>query len=76
MNTLITGGAGYIGSTVSNYLIDRGHQVTIIDNLSTGSIQNVPKKPLFLNLIYLTQKKLKKSFIKKNLMWFFILLLL
>ena len=47
MNTLVTGGAGYIGSTVSNYLIDRGHQVTIIDNLSTGSIKNVPKKATF-----------------------------
>ena len=37
MKVLVTGGAGYIGSTVSNYFIDRGHEVTIIDNLSTGS---------------------------------------
>ena len=43
MKVLVTGGAGYIGSTVSNYFIDRGHEVTIIDNLSTGSIKNLPK---------------------------------
>ena len=55
MNALITGGAGYIGSTVSNYLIDRGHNVTIIDNLSTGSISNLPKKAVF-KLIFLIQK--------------------
>ena len=32
MRALITGGAGYIGSTVSNLLLDNGHQVYIIDN--------------------------------------------
>ena len=37
MKALVTGGAGYIGSTVSNFLLDLGHSVTIIDNLSTGS---------------------------------------
>ena len=47
MKILVTGGAGYIGSTVSNYFIDRGHEVTIIDNLSTGSIKNLPKKATF-----------------------------
>ena len=49
MKALVTGGAGYIGSTVSNYLLDRGHDVTIIDNLSTGSKKNIPKKcPLYV----------------------------
>ena len=37
MKALITGGAGYIGSTVSHHLLDYGHDVTIIDDLSTGS---------------------------------------
>ena len=43
MKALITGGAGYIGSTVAHFLIDEGHEVSIIDNLSTGDKKNVPK---------------------------------
>ena len=49
MKALVTGGAGYIGSIVSNYLLDKGHHVTIIDNLSTGSRKNLPKKAKFYN---------------------------
>lgn len=41
MNVLITGGAGFIGSHLSDLMIANGHQVTIIDNLSTGSIKNI-----------------------------------
>ena len=37
MNILITGGAGYIGSHTALLLLDKGHKVTIIDNLVTGS---------------------------------------
>jgi UDP-glucose 4-epimerase len=36
MKILVTGGAGYIGSVVTETLIDSGHEVVIIDNLSTG----------------------------------------
>ncbi len=46
---LITGGAGYIGSCVSQFLIDKGHKVIIIDDLSTGLRKNVPKKSIFFN---------------------------
>ena len=38
---LITGGAGFIGSHLSEQLLNSGYQVTIIDNLSTGRFQNV-----------------------------------
>ena len=38
MRALITGGAGFIGSHLSEALLDRGHDVLILDNLSTGSI--------------------------------------
>ena len=41
MRALITGGAGFIGSHLSEALLDRGHQVLILDNLSTGSIDNI-----------------------------------
>ena len=33
MNVLVTGGAGYIGSCVSQYLIDKGNNLIVIDNL-------------------------------------------
>jgi UDP-glucose 4-epimerase len=38
---LITGGAGFIGSHLSEALLNAGHQVLVLDNLSTGSIDNV-----------------------------------
>ena len=38
---LITGGAGFIGSHLSEALLTRGHEVTIIDDLSTGRFENV-----------------------------------
>jgi UDP-glucose 4-epimerase len=41
MRALITGGAGFIGSHLSDALLTEGHQVLILDNLSTGSIDNI-----------------------------------
>ena len=41
MRALITGGAGFIGSHLADALLHAGHEVDIIDNLSTGSIRNV-----------------------------------
>lgn len=41
MHTLVTGGAGFIGYHLIRRLLDRGDDVTIIDNLSTGSFKNV-----------------------------------
>jgi UDP-glucose 4-epimerase len=41
VRALITGGAGFIGSHLSDALLEQGHEVLILDNLSTGSIDNI-----------------------------------
>jgi UDP-glucose 4-epimerase len=41
MKIFITGGAGFIGSHLSEYLLQQGHDVTALDNLSTGRLDNI-----------------------------------
>ena len=41
MKALITGGAGFIGSHLAERLLQLGHEVLVLDNLSTGSIENI-----------------------------------
>jgi UDP-glucose 4-epimerase len=41
VRALITGGAGFIGSHLSDALLEQGHEVLVLDNLSTGSIDNI-----------------------------------
>ncbi|WP_375504786.1 UDP-glucose 4-epimerase GalE [uncultured Jatrophihabitans sp.] len=50
MRVLVTGGAGYIGSVVSARLLAEGHQVVIVDDLSTGHADAVPKAAEFHQL--------------------------
>ena len=48
MKILLTGGAGYIGSHASLALLDAGHQVIIIDDLSTGNKKLIPYNTNFV----------------------------
>ena len=41
MRVLITGGAGFIGSHLSDHFLGRGDEVWILDDLSTGSVENI-----------------------------------
>jgi UDP-glucose 4-epimerase len=43
MRVLLTGGAGFIGSHVADRLLEHGHEVAIVDNLSSGHRENVPQ---------------------------------
>lgn len=47
-NVLITGGAGFIGSHLAKRLLDDGYEVTVIDNLATGSAPNIPSGADFI----------------------------
>ena len=43
MKVLVTGGAGFIGSHIAEYLVQRGDDVTVLDNLNTGKKDNLAK---------------------------------
>jgi len=59
---LITGGAGYIGSVLTSYFIDNGHEVAILDDLTTGSA--IDGRALFINGSILDKPKLLKALSK------------
>lgn len=48
MKLLVTGGAGYIGSTVTTLLVESGHDVTVLDDLSSGRESSVPDGVTFV----------------------------
>ena len=49
MHVLVTGGAGYIGSTVARQLVETGNEVTVLDNLSQGHRAAVPEEATFVH---------------------------
>jgi len=64
-NILVTGGAGYIGSHVVNLLIDKGYNVTVLDNLITGTFKLINKKATFHEIDIADENKIE-SILKNN----------
>lgn len=62
MRILVTGGAGFIGSHIVDALIDRGHRVTVLDNLSSGQEENLNRRAKFIKGDITSQKKLESVF--------------
>ena len=66
-NILITGGAGYIGSHISEVLIKNKKKIFIIDNLSTGYKRLINKKAKFFKADILKSKKVREIIIKNKI---------
>ena len=62
MKILVTGGAGFIGSNVSDALVKDGHEVTVLDNLSTGKEENINPEVKFYNVDLLDIESLELAF--------------
>jgi len=69
MKNLVTGGAGFIGSILADKLIEKEHEVTILDNLSTGYRENINKKADFFNGDIKDSEVIKN--LKKNILILF-----
>ncbi|MBU1165005.1 SDR family oxidoreductase [Patescibacteria group bacterium] len=59
---LVTGGAGFIGSNLTDALIQQGDEVTIIDNLSTGNKENINPKATFVEADITNLEQIKPHF--------------
>ena len=67
---LVTGAAGFIGSFVARALLEQGHQVVTIDNLSTGKREVVPEGCIFIegdDFVYLNKRSLSSRYLERSL---------
>ena len=64
MKVLLTGGAGFLGSHISNKLIENNHNVTVLDDLSTGSINNIEHLKSNPNFTFIEHDVRKPYFIE------------
>ena len=65
MKVLVTGGAGFIGSHLAEYYVNKRHEVVIIDNLSTGSLDNVSQLDIQLHIDTILNKNLMIELVSK-----------
>ena len=60
MRVFVAGGAGYIGSACTEYLLDRGYEVTVFDDLITGHVEAVDPRAKFIKANLADRENLKK----------------
>jgi UDP-glucose 4-epimerase len=65
-NSLVTGGAGFIGSHVADELLSRGHKVVVLDDLSGGFEDNVPSGAIFVKGSILDAELIDRLFDRYN----------
>ncbi len=61
MKILVTGGAGFIGSNVADAYIEAGHEVAVVDNLTTGKRENLNPKARFYEIDIRDREKLVQA---------------
>ncbi|MBI2549182.1 NAD-dependent epimerase/dehydratase family protein [Candidatus Woesearchaeota archaeon] len=66
MKMLVTGGAGFIGSHIVEQYVQAGHEVVVVDNLSTGKRENLHPNTRFYELDIQQQQELAKIFAKEK----------
>ena len=69
MNALVTGGAGFIGSNLVERLIKDGHNVAIVDNLSTGKRENLHKDAEFFEFDISDLDAIKPAFVDRDVVF-------
>jgi UDP-glucose 4-epimerase len=63
MKYIVTGGAGFIGSNITDALIKEGHEVIVLDNLSGGKKENINPKATFAQADIRNLEEIKPLFI-------------
>jgi UDP-glucose 4-epimerase len=63
---LITGGAGFIGSVLTGYLLDHGHEVVVVDDLSTGHSQQIDSRASLIKASTLERSALVEALVGVN----------
>ncbi|PIR98265.1 MAG: UDP-glucose 4-epimerase [Candidatus Colwellbacteria bacterium CG10_big_fil_rev_8_21_14_0_10_42_22] len=66
MKTVVTGGAGFIGSHIVDAYINEGHEVVVIDNLSKGKLENLNPKAQFYKVDVRDKESVDKIFDKEK----------